>query len=304
MKMLGAWLQAFPPHTLGNPGTTVMAQTNLGNTFTLGQTIATEAAESLTITRSTSPTIVLRATNTGAAAQELGQLQFDGEDSAGAAQVYGFVDCLVVDATPAAEDGNVRLVVTVAGTPTAVLQVSDGVLIGSSTGSFPGANKINANAYKVAGIELANGRLQRTYDDIVGPQALATGEIPIDDTTPAIGEGDELFSQAITPKIATSRIRIEGDLNWCHESGAGQEVAFALFKDSTCVRVWRGEMISNGVMNTSLKYEEVSGSTSARTYSLRWGSASGAGHTLNNGADGFDMGDKIGSSFSIEEFLA
>jgi hypothetical protein len=310
MKGLGPFLQWFPPHTLGNPGTTVMAQTNLANIFTLAQFISSANAGTL-LSLETSNSDATGGANidlyvnsaTPAASDELSQINFFGKDSGANKTLFGALDCILLDPTNTSEDGFMRLLAMVAGTVVASLSAGDGVLIGSSTGSFPGANKINANAYKVAGVELANGTLQRTYDEIVGPQASVTGQIDVDDSPPLITEGEQLFSRAITPKSATSRIRITGNLNWAHESGAGNEVVFALFNGSTLIRVWRGEMISNASMVTALEYEEVSGSTTVRTYSLRWGAATAALHTLNNGGDGNDLGDKIGSTFCIEEYL-
>jgi hypothetical protein len=103
--------------------------------------------------------------------------------------------------------------------------------------------------------------------------ALSTN-IPFDDTIPQNDEGDQVFSQAFTPKSATSILEI---IATTHMSAAAAEhLIAALFVDSTAnalaaVASYVGA--GDKIVPVTLRYLVVSGSTSARTYKVRIGSA-------------------------------
>jgi hypothetical protein len=155
---------------------------------------------------------------------------------------------------------------------------------------------------KIAGLQLANNVLQRTYDDLQGPQASSNEVIPHDDTAPLSTEGTQLFSRSITPKSATSRIRVEVEMPYSNASGAGVDGCLALFRGTTCIAVAPFEAASTGGNVARLNFEEESGSTSARTYSVRYGTSTASVTTVNDTAAG-DYGDLIVSSMTITEYL-
>lgn len=234
----------------------------------------------------------------------IARLNFRGRNNALAQEevIYGGLYCKISDPVDGTEDGVVGIRSMRAGV------LSDwafarGALSHASLNTPTEDGAFNTTKLYVNNIPTGFHMLNRAYQEIVGPSALLTGQIDLDDTTPGIAEGDLLFSQAWTAKIVGSRIKISGHMNWCHESGAGAEVIFALFRDSVCVRAWRGEETSNSVMSTPIHYEETSVDTLAHTFTLRWGASTAAGHTLNVGADGSDLGDKIASTFLVEEFI-
>lgn len=143
--------------------------------------------------------------------------------------------------------------------------------------------------------------LQRFYDQVQGPQASSNNVIPHDDSTPSISEGTELFSRAITPKSATSRIHMDVDVHFGNTSGAGVDGCLVLFRGSTCIAVGPFECVSNGGQQAKLQFEEVSGSTSARTYSLRYGTSTASVTTINDTPAG-DYGNLIVSSMTTTEY--
>lgn len=241
---------------------------------------------------------------TPAAADFGGNINFFFKDSGGNKQFFGQIYSKMMDPTNGSEDGLIGV-----GTMRAGAQ-SDFAFESGTLRHVGTIAAVLAEDGAIGGSELYRGtqktgfhKVARSYQEIVGPQASSTAQIDVDDTPPLVSEGAQLFSSGSwTPKSATNRIRIKGQIHWCHESGAGNELILALFQDNTLLRVFRCEQISNSVTITPFEFEHVAGSVTARTYTLREGSATGAAHTLNVGADGFDMGDKIISHFIVEEF--
>jgi len=78
-----------------------------------------------------------------AASDQLGQIRFDGEDSAGNQQEYASIFGVAVDTTSTSEDGRLVLRTTVAGTETDTVTVQTGVQIGTPTGGDKGAGTLN-----------------------------------------------------------------------------------------------------------------------------------------------------------------
>lgn len=308
--ILGALDKVRPPHTLGNPGTSVVAYTDLANLFALAQTISLATAGSNLILKSQDAGTIgpdlefYHESATPAAADRTGRVLFYGRDSGANKTLYGAVFGFINDTTNLSEDGGVALSSIIAGVDTTELQAANGLIVGAATGGVPGAGKINATAYKVNGVAAGALPIARSYDQLIGPQADVNDVIPADGSAPLVTEGTQAFSVAKTPASATSRIEIKGLLQWSSAGGAGADVAFALFKDNTCIAVFGGEMTSNGVMQTKIEWEEVSGSITARTYSLRYGPATAVNMRLNESGAGDDYGDKLVSNFIILEYMA
>ena len=99
-----------------------------------------------------------------------------------------------------------------------------------------------------------------------------TANIPADDTIPQSGEGTEVLTKAITPTNASNRIHVHFE-GFFGVSTSGY-LNVALFKDSdadalTARNTYGPAAALAGFI--SLDYEEVAGSTSARTYKIRAG---------------------------------
>jgi hypothetical protein len=108
----------------------------------------------------------------------------------------------------------------------------------------------------------------------------ASAVIPSDASIPQITEGLEVFSQAFTPKSATSRILIETNIVF---GAYGAAHITTLFKDAGANAIatnLTNMSIINYTQNSTLTYYETSESTTARTYSIRIGTEEG-GVTLN-----------------------
>jgi hypothetical protein len=130
-----------------------------------------------------------------------------------------------------------------------------------------------------------------------------TTTIPADDTIPQNTEGSEVLTVSITPKSATSKLRVRVSIPQFTAS-AILHVAFALFRDSgaNAVAVATQRMIGAGdLMHVAFEHEETSGSTSATTFKLRIGPTS-AGTVYVNGSTAARLfGGASHITLSVEE---
>ena len=119
--------------------------------------------------------------------------------------------------------------------------------------------------------------------------AVATGTtlFPEDDTIPQSNEGNEYMTLAITPKSATSKMYITGQV--FGSFGGSTRWGIALFKDSvanaasfTAVFTKDATSMDNGMID----YSEVSANTTERTYKIRAGGMGSAGTFTFNGQGG------------------
>lgn len=117
-------------------------------------------------------------------------------------------------------------------------------------------------------------------------------QIPWDDTAPTNGEGKELsaINTTITPTSASNKLRVEVCVNLSDNSALGAErVIMGLFRDSVSNSVATVGLISDDNGSTSwqavITYEVIAGSTSATTFKIRYGNASG-GITYVNDVNG------------------
>lgn len=108
--------------------------------------------------------------------------------------------------------------------------------------------------------------------------AVAVGStvIPADDTIPQNTEGTQFMSQAITPKSATNRLVIEGNV-FCNTQSTSNAI-IALFQDSTANALGAWEQYNTtatAILNISFNYTMIAGTTSSTTFKIRGGAASG-----------------------------
>jgi hypothetical protein len=131
-----------------------------------------------------------------------------------------------------------------------------------------------------------------------GISSITGSSIPVDNTTPLIGEGTELFTTSITPSSASSRIRVSGYLYG--SASAGMQIVLAAFRGSTNFGV--GYQLRGGENFISFSFEDAPGSTSALTYSLRCGITAGT-LTLNQ-VNSATFGGSLISYMLVEEIKA
>lgn len=131
-----------------------------------------------------------------------------------------------------------------------------------------------------------------------------TTTVPNDDTIPQNTEGDEYLSLAITPKSATSVLRI--DVRWRGSNTAAGTLIAALFQDSTAgALAATGTTIASGnpLAELNIGHYMTSGTTSATTFKVRVGNTA-AGTTRMNGLAGSRfLGGVLSSSITITELV-
>jgi len=107
-------------------------------------------------------------------------------------------------------------------------------------------------------------------------KATFTSAIPDDDTTPTVSEGTEIYSQAITPSAASSKILITGSIEG--SSSAANGWGITVFRGSTCIlTVHQTNAMGGGQpCQCNINVLDSPSSTDAVTYSVRAGCMTGS----------------------------
>jgi hypothetical protein len=159
---------------------------------------------------------------------------------------------------------------------------------------------------KADGRAVSGGKVLQTVHTILQTPSSGNTVIPLDSTIPQNTEGTQIFSQAFTPKSATSKIIIKARL--AVGADVALHVAAALFKDATAdaIAVNNTTVASGTYMAClNLDFSEASGSTTARTYKVRIGCQSSANlWYLNQNSSGINFGGIVTSMFEITEVEA
>lgn len=154
-------------------------------------------------------------------------------------------------------------------------------------------------------VSVFSGAIVQVVRNEGGTYQAISSAIPQDDTIPQSSEGVEILTVSITPKAASSRLRVTGNIPFT-KAGVSVVVA-ALFKDSeTDARatsvVWQDAVGS--FFNLPFDFEMVAGSTAPTTFKVRIGSTGGAELHLA----GYDAGRLYGGtwkySLCVEEIAA
>ncbi len=149
------------------------------------------------------------------------------------------------------------------------------------------------------------GRVVQVVNVMSGAVATGTTIIPYDDTIPQITEGNEYMTLAITPRSATSRLRI--DVVFHGGASVSARLAVALFQDATANALAAVEIFidaTSGGATIPLTHFMTAGTTSATTFRVRAG-MNVAGTTTFNGAAGTRLyGGVSASSITITEISA
>jgi len=137
---------------------------------------------------------------------------------------------------------------------------------GSNITITPGAGSISIAA--TGGTSGAGDVIQQIVQ-LFSTQSSTTSTIPQDDTKPQNTEGTELFTQAITPTDADSKLIVEVFL-------FAYDGTLALFKDDTADALAAVRCATN--FYSALLYTMVAGTTSSITFKVRYGPPSGTGY--------------------------
>lgn len=312
MKTLGNASRVYPPRTIGNGPSMNLPYTDLANIFTAAQRISLATsgtiAELFGTENSATANVIdhyrTRAGGAGVAGDDLFEEQFNGNDSTSAKTKFARTLSEIVDPTNGSEDGRYSIGTMRAGT-VVDWQLESGTLRYQGLTLPTTAGAINATDLQAAGVSLAHGIVQVVRDTNAVYTTLGT-QMPADNTIPQITEGDEILSVSITPKSATSTLRIRAVLSVGHGAAGGQ-ICAAIFVDATANALNAGGISAgNSALLETLVLEHAvaAGSTSARTYRVRAGSGTTTDAYLNGNATARIFGGVAISSLEVEEILA
>lgn len=149
------------------------------------------------------------------------------------------------------------------------------------------------------------GAVLQVVNTTTGAMSTGSTTIPNDDTIPQNTEGAEVMLLSITPKSASSKLKIDVVVNIA--SAATGNVIAALFQDSTAnalAAVCEYTATTNGNMRLVFTHFMTAGTTSTTTFKVRTG-CNNAGTVTFNGASGARLfGGVMASSITITEIAA
>ena len=276
-----------------------LAKTDAANVFT-----ATQQIKSTDAGATAGPTLELyRDSASPAGADDIGQIAFQGEDSAGNLENYARIKAVITDPTSTSEDAKLVLQTIIAGTLAARFNAGAGLWSEGVTGGDPGAGKINVTEYQAAGLVVVP--VLQSVSTQSGAVATGTTVLPSDDTIPQNTEGDEYMTRAITPKSETSKLRIDVVVHLA-ASVAGTLTA-ALFQDATAGALAAGMQhvaAADQPRVVTFTHYMTSGTTSATTFKVRAGLSTAGTTTFNGAAAARLLGGVLASSITITEVAA
>lgn len=161
-----------------------------------------------------------------------------------------------------------------------------------------------ALAARATSLELA-GRVLQVVNVQTGAVATGTTTIPLDDTIPQNTEGTEFMSLAITPRSATSKLKI--DVIFHGGTSIAARMILGLFQDSTAGALAATQLFvdsTNGGGVLAMTHWMTAGTTSATTFKVRAGPNAAATLTFNGSAAARLFGGVAASSITITEIAA
>lgn len=148
-------------------------------------------------------------------------------------------------------------------------------------------------------------RIAQIVTTSTGAVATGTVTIPNDDTIPQNTEGDQYMTLTITPTNINSLLEIDMVGHFATSGISGDNLAMALFQDTTAnaLSVTAETVNQNFIRCLKLKYTMTAGTTSATTFKMRAGYAQAGTTTFNGAGGGRKYGGAIASSIVIKEYL-
>jgi len=156
-----------------------------------------------------------------------------------------------------------------------------------------------------SGTVLPTGTAVQVVSVQTSSYASTTTSIPFDNTIPQNTEGTELFTVAITPKSATSKLLISATLQMTQNPGGW--VAIAIFQDSTANAVMATAAYlssATGGFPVTLTSSMTSGTTSSTTFKLRYGPSASGTTSVNSNGSGQLFGGVCISTMTVTEIAA
>ncbi len=159
------------------------------------------------------------------------------------------------------------------------------------------------SAYTPTAANALSGSVIQVVNTQTGAVASGSTSIPNDDTVPQNTEGDEYMTLAITPTNASNKLKI--DVVVIGSTAGENGSAAALFQDSTAgaLAAANGGGVTDNRQAVIFTHYMTAGTTSATTFKVRAGSASGT-FTFNGIGAGRRYGGVMASSITITEIKA
>jgi hypothetical protein len=150
------------------------------------------------------------------------------------------------------------------------------------------------------------GVIQRVYAE-TATRTTSNTAIPADNSVPQSGEGVELLTASITPRSASSRIRVRFNGYFGNNAGGSSQLVVALFRDAgaDAKKAVAVTGASGDIETVTLEFEESSAAATSTTYKIRFGpsSAAGSGWAANGGAAANLFGAVDLSTLVLEEVV-
>ena len=144
--------------------------------------------------------------------------------------------------------------------------------------------------------------VHKDYRDFFSTTAL----IPLDDTIPQNTEGEEVFTQSITPTRSDSKILMTCVLNISNSDASNLHTA-AIFRDSVADAIAAGwaKCVGTNAPNSPMviNFLDSPATTSAVTYKVRVGYTAGSSSTvqINGGSGTRYLGGSLASGMTLME---
>lgn len=155
------------------------------------------------------------------------------------------------------------------------------------------------------GVPLPGQEVQRQRT-ATGATASGSVQVPLDDSIPQSGEGDQYMTQAITPTAKTNVLRITS--RGIFTSGAATPTLIAsLFQDATANALASSmQSLGNGAGQTQMMvdYSMLAGTVSSTTFKYRCGASAAGTNYFNGNSGGRVMGGVANSFLDVAEIMA
>ena len=190
--------------------------------------------------------------------------------------------------------------------PAMVKTTGDQTVAGIKTfSSFPVTpSSAPTTDYQVANKKYVDNNMQQIVTSATSAVATGNTAIPNDDTIPQISEGTEFLTCAITPTLATNKLKI--DVVAFASPASAADMTYALFQDSTAGALTAGRTTSYAgdaqIMPIVLSHIMDAGTTSETTFRLRIGTEGGVTITLNGQSGSRRLGGICFSRMTITEY--
>ena len=120
-------------------------------------------------------------------------------------------------------------------------------------------------------VNFGAGKCLQAVSAYSATEVSTTAQIPLDDTVPQISEGLEIVSKAFTPTSATSNIHIYATLSWGPSTSARSITSLFDSRSTDSIATIMMHDSNTEMIHSTILCVVASGSTTARTYSMRTG---------------------------------